>query len=558
MATRADPAALQARSSADRRAAAAPRPLARRRRRLLGARRPPPLLFALGLVVALAAALPALYLVVVVAGDAQPRRRRGLHEPLAGPRRAQRRASRPRSRPAAIAIAVPLAWLTVRSDLPGRRGWATLATLPLVMPSYIAAYVFVAVLRPKGLLQELLAPLGVTELPPIYGFLGAWLVLTLCTYPLVLIPLRAALRRLDPALEEAARVMGRSPLEVFRTVVLPQLAPAIGAGGVLVALYVLSDFGAVAILRFDSFTREIYIAFQSAQRTEAAALGMVLVVVMVALFALYARVRGARALHRSSPGSQRPPAPVRLGRWRWPALAFCSGVVAITLVLPVGVLIYWATQDVASGLDASRDRRERRELAARRGRRRGGAAGAAAIVVAVLSVRFPGYATRAIERFGYAGYALPGIVVALALVFFGTRVALPLYQTLAMLVFALSIHYLPLAVGPISGALLQVPPRLEEAARGLGRTPLQVFRTITRPLVTSGVLAGAALVFLHALKELPATLLLAPIGFDTLATDIFRQTTTGFFEAGAIPALILLLIAAPPLYLLNEKGVTSS
>jgi len=456
----------------------------------------------------------------------------------------------------AIALAVPLAWLTVRSDLPGRRTWATLATLPLVMPSYIVAYVFVTVLRPRGLLAEALAPFGVQELPPIYGFLGAWLVLTLCTYPLVLIPLRAALRRLDPALEEAARVMGRKPLEVFRTVVLPQLAPAIGGGGVLVALYVLSDFGAVAILRFDSFTREIYIAFQSAQRTEAAALGMVLVVVMLALFALYARVRGSRALHRSSPGSQRPAAPARLGGWRWPALGFCSGVVAITLVLPIAVLVYWASKDVASGLDAA-------AIAANAGNSllaaaaAAGAAAAAAVVVAVLAVRFPGYATRAIERVGYAGYALPGIVVALALVFFGTRVALPLYQTLAMLVFALTIHYLPLAVGPVGTALLQVPPRLEEAARGLGRSPLQVFRTITRPLVTSGVLAGAALVFLHALKELPATLLLAPIGFETLATDIFRQTTTGFFEAGAIPALILLLIAAPPLYLLNEKSVSA-
>ncbi len=520
--------------------------------RLLGARRPPPPLLALGLVVALAAALPALYLVVVVAGDARAAldavltsRSLGLVARSAGLAAAVTAS--------AIAIAVPLAWLTVRSDLPGRRAWATLATLPLVMPSYIAAYVFVAVLRPKGLLQELLAPLGVQELPQIYGFLGAWLVLTLCTYPLVLLPLRAALRRLDPSVEEAARVMGRSPTQVFRTVVLPQLAPSIGAGGVLVALYVLSDFGAVAILRFDSFTREIYIAFQSAQRTEAAALGMVLVLVMLVLFALYAKVRGARALHRSSPGTQRPAPPVRLGRWRWPALGLCSGVVAVTLVLPIGVLLYWASKDVSSGVNVATITAEAGNslLAAAAA---AVAAAAAALVVGVLSVRFPGYATRAIERVGYAGYALPGIVVALALVFFGTRVALPLYQTLAMLVFALSIHYLPLAVGPVGAALMQVPPRLEEAARGLGRSPLQVFRTITRPLVTSGVLAGAALVFLHALKELPATLLLAPIGFETLATDIFHQTTTGFFEAAAIPALILLLIAAPPLYLLNEKG----
>ena len=247
--------------------------------------------------------------------------------------------------------------------------------------------------------------------------------------------------------------MGRSPFEVFRTVVLPQLAPAIGAGGVLVGLYVLSDFGAVAILRFDSFTREIYIAFQSAQRTEAAALGMVLVVVMLVLFAIYARVRGARALHRSSPGSPRPAPPVRLGRWRWPALAFCSGVVFTTLRAA------GRGADLLGHEGHARAASTRAGIAAQRGPTRflaaaaaAVAAGAAAVVVAVLSRGrlLPGYATRAIERFGYAGYALPGIVVALALVFFGTRVALPLYQTLAMLVFALSIHYLPLAVGPVS------------------------------------------------------------------------------------------------------------
>ena len=451
---------------------------------------------------------------------------------------------------AAIAIAIPLAWLTVRSDLPGRRAWATLATLPLVIPSYIGAYLFVSALGPRGALADLLG----IRLPSIYGFAGAFLVLTLFTYPLVLIPLRSALRRMDPSLEEAARVMGRGQREVFRSVVLPQLAPAIGAGGVLVALYTLSDFGAVSIMRFNSFTRDIYVAYQSGfGRTEAAALGMVLVIVMLVLFAVYARVRAARVLHRTTPGTQRPPEPVKLGRWRWPALAFCGTVVGVALVLPVGVLGYWATKQISSGLELG-------ALTANAGHSllaaacAAVAAGLAAIVVALLSVRYPSYVTRVVERVGYAGYALPGIVVALALVFFTTRVALPLYQTLAVLVFALAIHYLPLAVSPISSSLLQVPPRLEEAARGLGRSPMAVFRTITTPLVTSGVLGGAALVFLHALKELPATLLLAPIGFDTLATDVWRQTSFGFFEASAIPALLLLLIAAPPLYLLNARG----
>ena len=431
------------------------------------------------LAVALAAALPALYLVVVVVGE------RAVAADAVFTTRSLGLVVRSLGLAAAvtagaIAIAVPLAWLTVRSDLPGRRGWATLATLPLVMPSYIAAYVFVAVLRPKGLLQELLAPLGVSELPPIYGFVGAWLVLTLCTYPLVLIPLRAALRRLDPALEEAARVMGRSPLEVFRTVVLPQLAPAIGAGRRARRALRAQRLrrGRDPALRL-VHARDLHrVPVGAADRGRGARDG--------------ARRRHARPVRGLRAGARRARAAPHEPRHAAPAGARAARALALA---GARVLLgrrrgrrsccrsgCSSTGRRATCRPASTPARPRRTPPTRCSPRRARPPPRRprAIVVAVLSVRFPGYATRAIERVGYAGYALPGIVVALALVFFGTRVALPLYQTLAMLVFALSIHYLPLAVGPISGALLQVPPRLEEAARGLGRTPLQVFRTITR------------------------------------------------------------------------------
>jgi len=457
----------------------------------------------------------------------------------------------------AVAIALPLAWLTTRSDLPGRRLWTVLTTLPLVIPSYIGAYLFVAALGPTGALQGALEPIGVDRLPSIYGFPGAWLVLTLFTYPLVLITVRGALARLDPQMEEAARSLGRSPVAVLRTVVLPQLYPALGAGALLVALYVLSDFGAVSLMRFDSFTREIYIAYSTSfDRTAAAALGAILVVLTVGLLYLYGRARRRSAYHRIGPGAGRRPIAVPLGRWRWPALSFCTLIVSVSLIIPVSVLIYWATKSLSSGLEIS-------ELAANAGHSLLAALLAAslgavcAIIVALVAVRRGGRTGALVERLSYSGYALPGIVIALALVFFSTRVALPLYQTLAMLVFALSIHYLPLAVGACTAAFLQIPPRTEEAARALGRGPVSVFRTITAPLAAGGVLAGTALVFVHALKELPATLLLAPIGFETLATEIWRQTSYGFFEAAALPSLLLLLIAAPPLYVLSERGVAS-
>jgi iron(III) transport system permease protein len=516
----------------------------------VSAARPPAALALLGAAIGAAASLPAVYLAIVVFGDLSH-----AWETISESRTVAL-ALRSLGLAAAVTvsaagIAVPLAWLTTRTDLPGARVWAVLATLPLVIPSYIGAYLFVSALGPRGLATDVL---GIEQLPSIYGFPGAWLVLTLFTYPLVLLTVRAALRGMDPELEEVARGMGRSPGAVFRTVTLPQLVPAVGVGCLLVALYVLSDFGAVSIMRFDSFTREIFIAYQSSfDRTAAAALGAMLVLTMLALFFAYGRARRSMSYHRAGPGAARPVARTPLGRWRVPALAACGLIVGVALVLPVSVLIYWATQGLGAELTWSQVARNAgNSLAA------GGLAAAAgalcAIVVAALVARFPSRISDAIERVGHAGYALPGIVVALALVFFGTRLVPSVYQTFGLLVFALTIHYMPLAFGPIASRLLQVAPRVEEAARGLGRGPVAVFATITTPLVAGGVLAGAALVFLHAVKELPATLILAPIGFETLATDIWRQTSAGFFEAGAIPALALLALSAPIVLLLSESG----
>jgi iron(III) transport system permease protein len=454
----------------------------------------------------------------------------------------------------AVALAVPLAWLTTRTDLPGRRLWTVAAALPLVVPSYIGAYALLSALGPTGLLRDLLdGPLGVERLPSITGFPGAWLTLALFTYPLVLLPVRAALKGLDPQLEEAALGMGRSPAIVFRTVVLPQLIPAIGAGAVLVALYTLHDFGAVSIMRFDSFTREIYTSYRASfDRTGAASLALILVALMLVLLWLEGRARGQGTLHRTGPGSRRPARLVALGRWRLPSLAFCAGVCTLALGIPVAVLVYWTLQSVAGTVDWM-------DTAAAAGNSllvSGLAAVVAAlcaIPIALLSVRYGGRVPRLLERVSHTGYALPGIVVALALVFFGTRAAPALYQTLALLVFAFLVLFLPLAIGVARASLQQVSPRIEEAARSVGRGPITVLRTITAPLMASGVLAGAALVFLTAIKELPATLILAPIGFETLATEIWSETSVGFFERGAIPSLVLLAISAPSLYLLAGR-----
>ncbi|MBI2864098.1 MAG: iron ABC transporter permease [Chloroflexi bacterium] len=445
---------------------------------------------------------------------------------------------------ASAAIAIPLAWLTVRTDLPFRRLWSVLATLPLVIPTYVGGFVIVASLGPRGLLQKLLESLwGIERLPEIYGFPGAMLALTLFTYPYLLLTVRAGLQGIDPASEEASRSLGDGPWATFFRVTLPQLRPAIASGSLIVALYTLSDFGAVSLLRFDSFTRAIYLQYQgSFDRTMAAVLALLLVVLTLAILTAEGWSRGRRMYHRSTPGAARVARTLTLGRWRSPALLFCAGVVFLALIVPVAVLIYWLSQGLLAG-NAFKTVGGAAVSSVYASGLAGIVAVAAALPVSLLSVRWPGKTSALLERATYSGYALPGIVVALALVFFGANYATFLYQTLALLVVAYVVRFLPQAVGAARSSLLQVSPSLEDAARSLGQPPLGVMAKITIPLIRNGLLAGAALVFLTAMKELPATLLLSPIGFKTLATTIWTATAEGFFAEAALPALILILVS---------------
>lgn len=503
-------------------------------------------LIAAALLVSAAVLLPALYLGVVVLDDVRAAAsaiwRERTFELLV---RSLRLASAVSV--TAVALAVPLAWLTTRTDLPGRRAWTVLLVLPLVVPSYVGAYVMVASIGPRGLVRDVL---GVEALPSIYGFAGAWIVLALCTYPLVLLPVRAALLRLDPALEEAAAGLGAGATRVARTVVLPQVMPAAGAGALIVALYTLSDFGAVSILRFDSFPRAIHQSYRASfDRTAAAALAGLLVLVMAALVVAEARLRRHRG-HRTGPGAQRPATPVALGPWRIPALVACTGVVAITLGLPVVTLAAWAVQGAGEAVSLGDV-----GVAARNSVLVATAAALIAVVAALPAARLGARSgrrrlVRGMEAALHAGYALPHLVVALALVYFGIRVVPWAYQTLGLAVFALVILYVPLALGSLRAVLAMVPPSLEEAARGMGRGRLAVIWTVLVPLTGTGLLAAAALVFLTAIKELPAMLLLAPTGFDTLATLLWQQTNLSVFERASVPALALLAASAPALALL--------
>ncbi len=444
---------------------------------------------------------------------------------------------------AATLIGVTLAWLVVRTDLPARRVFGVLAALPLVIPSYVTALALIAAVGPGGLFA------GSAWL---FGFDGAWLALTLATYPYVYLLTAAALRRMDPALEDAARGLGRSRAAVFRSVTLPVLRPSIGAGALLAALYSLSDFGVVSLMRYDALTRAIFQQYRSLfDRDPAAVLSLLLVVLTAIVLLLEARTAGGGRPQRSAAGAERPSHPSPLGRWRWPALAFCVAVVAIALVVPVAVLVSWAAraEGTASAADVASWAGHSLLVSAIAA----AVATLAALPVAALAARHPRPWARAVERATYASNALPGIVIALSLVFFATRVAEPLYQTLALLVFAYVVRFLPQALAGAHGAMARLDPQLEQAARGLGSGPWRTFARISAPLLAPGLLAGATLVFLSTMKELPATLLLHPIGFDTLATEVWSATTVASYSQAALPALLLIVLSAPVVYLLQVR-----
>ncbi len=510
--------------------------------------RPPLLLIGLAVVVAIAISLPLLYLglrTVTIGWDQ-------LGALLFRPRTLAVLAN---STGMAIAvtvlsalIAIPLAFLTLRTDLPGRKWWLIASTLPLAIPSYVGSFTLLATFGPRGSgLQLLLERFGVQELPSIYGWPGTVLALTLFTYPYLLLSVRAGLQGLDPALEEVARSLGRSPWTTFWQVTLPQLRPSIVAGGLLVALYSLRDFGTPSLMRFDAFTRVIFLQYKSSfNRSSASALALVLVGLVLLILWLEYRVRSRAQYYSRAAAVKRPPQLAKLGRWKWLALAFCTSVVSLSLVLPFAMTIFWLVRGWAVGVETI-PVAELSQIALNSLWAAGWAAIAAiifALPVAILAVRFPNRLTAVIERCTYIGFGLPGIVVALALVFFGANYLPWIYQTLPMLVFAYLVLFLPQTVGTVRTSLLQVNPQLEESARSLGRNARQTLREITLPLVRPGILSGMVLVFLTAIKELPATLLLAPIGFKTLAIQIWQATENVAFAEAAAGALAMLLVSA--------------
>lgn len=440
-------------------------------------------------------------------------------------------------------VGTVFAWLTTRTNLPFRRVILVLGLIPMVIPSYVGSLTLVQAFGPVGYLQGLLEePFGIKRLPPIYGLRGAALAVALFTYPYFVLPVRAALLNADRGLEEAAQSLGSSRLAIFWRITLPMLRPSLAAGALLTALYTISDFGAVMVMRYNVFSRAIYLAYDSSfNRHRAALLALVLVVTTLILVWLERRATDTAATYRIGKGAVQKAELIRLSIvGQITGLLFCTILIGIGVILPVGILLDWAINpEVISPIDMQLETATWNAITT--SLMAAAVAGIVAFPLALFSkLKTVPHFMRGLTNFAYVGNALPGVAIGLALVFFGANQLPALYQTLPLLIFGYTVRFLPFSLASTRSALAGLNPALEEAAQGLGLNAWQRLLRVTIPLTWTGIMAGMALVFLNTMKELPTTLMLSPIGFITPATRIWTAYESGRLALVGLPGLILI------------------
>lgn len=434
-------------------------------------------------------------------------------------------------------LGITTAWLVERTNLPYRKLWNAVVTLPFAVPAFISAYSWISVF------------------PKLEGFYGAVLVLTFSNFALVHLPVAAALRGMDPALEETSRSLGYNRLQTFFRVTLPQLRTAILGGGILIALHMLAEFGALSFLNYETFTTAIfdqyYVAFNSAT---AAMMTFVLLLLCLAMLTLELILRGKANYATNRQGSPATDV-LKLGKFTPVAIIGLIILAIMSAGAPLGIIIYW----LAVGTSATLDMPDLlNTLRITLGFGMGGAVLAVvfSIPLVFLAVRYRGRLAILADRLPYFIHSLPGLVIGLTLVFFAMRYAYGLYQTVPLLLLGYAMLFLPMAQSSVRAALVQVSKQVEEVGLSLGKNAFTVFMRITLPLIAPGVGAGLALVFLQIMKELTATLLLRPTGVDTLATKVWELTDDGLYAASAPYAAALILISGVPVYVLTMRSFT--
>lgn len=440
---------------------------------------------------------------------------------------------------ASTVVGVAAAWVVERTDVPARGWWHGLMCAPLAVPAFVNGYGWVSTTH------------------AVQSYSGAVMVVTLSYFPLVYLPTVAALRRLDPAVEEVATTLDKGQWAVFFKVTLPAISPAVLGGALLVGLHLLAEYGALQLLNYPTLTTAVLQQYGTVFNGPAATLlALVLVAFCLLLLGLELLLRGRRPRARVGAGTSRAASPLRLGRARPVVVVGLAGLVVWSLGVPIAALARWLIRGTSAGLDVNELTGaiwSTLSLALLAGL----VTTAAAVPIVWLAVRHRSLLTTAIERSIYTASALPGIVIALALVTVSIRVLPSIYQTTALLVLAYLILFLPRAVVSVRATFELVPPGLEDVARSLGCSGPAVASRVTLPLVLPGLAIATALVALATSTELTATLLLAPIGTDTLATEFWSDASSIAYGAAAPYALALIVLSVPSTWLLARLSMRS-
>ena len=438
--------------------------------------------------------------------------------------------------PLCLVLGVAGAWLVERTTLRGRKIWAVLLAAPLAIPAFVNSYGWVSAVPSMG------------------GLGSGVLIATLSYFPLVYIPAAASLSRLDPAIEQSAAALGLGAWRTFFRVVLPQLRIAMTGGALLVGLHLLAEYGAFAMIRFDTFTTAIMTQYQSTFNGAAGnMLASVLVFFCLLLLLAEVRSRGSARYARIGSGAQARALQLPLHGYQVPAQVFLLVLTGLAVGLPLYFVVRWI---VAGGAEVWAADEFLPALLSTLGY---GLAGAVATTVvafpmAYLAVRHPGWFSKSLELSNYITSSLPGIVVGLAFVTVSIRVVPGLYQTAGVLVAAYVLLFLPRALVNLRAGLAQAPKELDEAAQALGKPPLLAFIRVTLRLTAPAAAGGAALVFLAIANELTATLLLSPNGTRTLATEFWSKSSEIDYAGAAPYALLMILLSAPMTYLLFQQS----
>jgi iron(III) transport system permease protein len=432
-------------------------------------------------------------------------------------------------------IGTAVAWCVERTDLPGRKIWRVVASLPLAVPAFVSSFAWASIGN------------------EFQNMAGAILVLILASYPLVYLPVAAALRGMDTGFEDVSRSLGRGPWHTFFFTILPQARPALGGGALLVLSHMLAEFGALSLLRVQTFTTAIFASYELRFDNVSAALqaGVLLV---LALFAAYTemRMRAGTRHSRVGKGAARQPSLAALGR-ATPAVVLGQVVLSVlALGVPLAALVYWLFVGNSAGHGLSE------VWPAIWGSGTLSIAGAVvttllALPLVLLATRFNGRLARFADRLPYVIHGLPGLVIALALVFFSIHYVPAIYQTVLVLILAYAVLALPLAQTALRASVALVPPRLEEISRSLGRGPFKAFVSVTLPNIAPGIGAALALLALELMRELTATLMLAPTDVVTLATEVWSHTNDAEYAAAAPFAALLVLVSAIPVYVFTRR-----